>query len=685
MKTTTNYGFKQPEGTDIVNIDDISDNFGSVDTEIKKANDKVVAHEGKGGSVHADVTTTTSGFMSAVDKVKLNGVATNANNYSHPTGDGNLHVPATGTSNNGKVLKVGSTAGSLAWGTLTSTDVGALATSHEGQGGTVHADVTTTVSGFMSAADKTKLNGIATGANKVESSTTNGNIKVNGTETNVYTHPTGTNPHGATKADIGLSNVTNDSQVKRSEMGVANGVSTLDANGVNKQPPISHASTGTSYGVADTSNYGHVKVGNGIAASSGTISVDVGDGVVLSGNSPNQKLVADVGTGLTLEGTSPNRKIALANSGVTAGTYEKVTVDAKGRVTSGGDLTASDIPNIPWSKITSGKPTTLEGYGITDGQQYALTQNNGVSKLQPDNFTDFNDIIDTGFYVLSNSSSGILNSPILIPSGQLIVTKRSADNTSIGQIFIVANSGDMYIRHSNAGTWSYWKKVLTDKDNVQQFALTNPNGSLKLATDDFDTMIETGIYKIHAGTKPANSPDFAPGDLYGHMIVTNDGVRTQTLTMSMYTQVYVFSRVYSGNPAKWSAWAQLSKAEKGAWTPEVTINGSVSGITYSGRSGWYVRSGDMVTVGCFLALTSRGTNAGEVKITGLPFTPDGDSYGILQSYGMGIATPTTGMARNGAKEIQIFVGFNTTGGWGKLQNTHLSNTTGIGLTITYRV
>lgn len=164
MKTTINYGFKQPEGTDIVNIDDISDNFGSVDTEIKKANDKVVAHEGKGGSVHADVTTTTSGFMSAADKVKLNGVATNANNYSHPTGDGNLHVPATGTSNSGKVLKAGATAGSLAWGTLTSTDVGALPTSHQGQGGSVHADVTTSASGFMSAGDKTKLNGIAAGA-----------------------------------------------------------------------------------------------------------------------------------------------------------------------------------------------------------------------------------------------------------------------------------------------------------------------------------------------------------------------------------------------------------------------------------------------------------------------------------------------------------------------------------------
>ncbi|MHB9027991.1 MAG: hypothetical protein ACYC9O_04435, partial [Candidatus Latescibacterota bacterium] len=34
---------------------------------------------------------------------------------SHPSSDGNLHVPATGTSNNNKVLTAGSTAGSLSW------------------------------------------------------------------------------------------------------------------------------------------------------------------------------------------------------------------------------------------------------------------------------------------------------------------------------------------------------------------------------------------------------------------------------------------------------------------------------------------------------------------------------------------------------------------------------------------
>ena len=39
------------------------------------------------------------------------------------------------------------------------------------------------------------------------------------------------NPHGVTKSQVGLGNVTNDAQVKRSEMGKAGGVATLDGTG----------------------------------------------------------------------------------------------------------------------------------------------------------------------------------------------------------------------------------------------------------------------------------------------------------------------------------------------------------------------------------------------------------------------------------------------------------------------
>ena len=49
--------------------------------------------------------------------------------YVHPTGDGNHHVPATGTSNNGKVLMAGSTAGSEYWKKLEKSDISDFPTS----------------------------------------------------------------------------------------------------------------------------------------------------------------------------------------------------------------------------------------------------------------------------------------------------------------------------------------------------------------------------------------------------------------------------------------------------------------------------------------------------------------------------------------------------------------------------
>jgi hypothetical protein len=54
------------------------------------------------------------------------------------------------------------------------------------------------------------------------------------------------------------------------------------------------------------------------------------------------------------------------NTAITAGTGTKVTYDAKGLVTSSTSLAATDIPNLSWTKITTDKPTTIQGYGITN-------------------------------------------------------------------------------------------------------------------------------------------------------------------------------------------------------------------------------------------------------------------------------------------------------------------------------
>ena len=58
-------------------------------------------------------TSSAAGLMSATDKAKLDGIANNANNYSHPTTSGNKHIPTGGSA--GQILRW-SADGTAVWG-----------------------------------------------------------------------------------------------------------------------------------------------------------------------------------------------------------------------------------------------------------------------------------------------------------------------------------------------------------------------------------------------------------------------------------------------------------------------------------------------------------------------------------------------------------------------------------------
>ena len=96
--------------------------------------------------------------------------------------------------------------------TIKKMSVPTVAASSNGSGGNA---------GMMTAAQAEKLAGISAGAQVNSITGVKGDSETNYRTGNV----------NITKANIGLGNVTDDAQVKRSEMGAANGVATLDANG----------------------------------------------------------------------------------------------------------------------------------------------------------------------------------------------------------------------------------------------------------------------------------------------------------------------------------------------------------------------------------------------------------------------------------------------------------------------
>ena len=107
---------------------------------------------------------------------------------------------------------------------------------------------------------------------------------------------------------------------------------------------------------ATNASKGVMQVGDGLVAAAGVVSVDTGDGVKLDATTKkvtlnlgggveidgNGKLGIKLGTNFEFDGTTSALK--LKETGVTAGTHTKVTVDAFGRVTAGANLAVADLP-----------------------------------------------------------------------------------------------------------------------------------------------------------------------------------------------------------------------------------------------------------------------------------------------------------------------------------------------------
>ncbi|MCE1202915.1 MAG: hypothetical protein LWX09_12555 [Bacteroidia bacterium] len=208
--------------------------------------------------------------------------------------------------------------------------------------------------------------------------------------------------HGHAINDIANLQTSLDAKLSTSLKGVANGLAELDATG--KVP----ASQLPSY-VDDVLEYANLAAfpGSGeqgkiytaidtnkIYRWSGSAYIEISP---TAGNADTATKLAtarsiastgDATWSVSFDGSANvSAALTLASSGVTAGTYPKVTVDAKGRVIAGASLAASDVPSLDAAKITSGsfdaaRIPSLDAAKITSGTfADARIPNLAISKI----------------------------------------------------------------------------------------------------------------------------------------------------------------------------------------------------------------------------------------------------------------------------------------------------------------
>lgn len=291
--------------------------------------------------------------------------------------------------------------------TATDTILGALGklqsqiTAHVGTGGAAHADATTSTAGFMAAADKTKLDGIATGATanaadaQLRDRATHTGTQAISTISGLQTALDGKEPAGTASASMTAHLAAADphSQYTTAAEAAAaapvqsvagrTGAVTIAAADITDSTAAGRAvltaanaaAQRTALGLAiGTDVQGYDADLQAIGALAGTAGLLRKTAANTWGLDTASYLTGNQAVSISGDATGSGATaitLTLANSGVSAGTYNDsatsvrpFTVDAKGRVTSIG--TAVTITPA-WASITS-KPTTLAGYGITDAQ-----------------------------------------------------------------------------------------------------------------------------------------------------------------------------------------------------------------------------------------------------------------------------------------------------------------------------
>lgn len=312
--------------------------------------------------------------------------------------------------------------------------------------------------------------------------------------------------------------------------------------------------------------------------------------------------------------------LTLANSGVTAGTYNNVatevrpfTVDAKGRVTGIG--TAVTIAPA-FSSITS-KPTTISGYGITD----AYTKTEVDSLVTGLDFKASVRVATTANITLSATQT---IDGVAVIAGDRVLVKNQSTGSQNG-IYVVAagawaRSADANVSAEvTAGMYVFVEEGTANADSG--WVLTT-NAPITLDTTALTFTQFNGLGQITAGaglTKTGNTLDVATASS-ARIVVNADSIDLATAgTAGTYRSVTTdaYGRVTAGtNPTTLSGYGITDAQPLDAdLTAIAALTGTSGFLKTNGAGTWSVDTATYLTGNQSITLSGDATGSGSTAIT----------------------------------------------------------------------
>ncbi|WP_144281433.1 beta strand repeat-containing protein [Chryseobacterium echinoideorum] len=140
-----------------------------------------------------------------------------------------------------------------------------------------------------------------------------------------------------------------------------------------------------------------------------------------------------------------------------------------------------------FNSLTS-KPTTLDGYGITD----SMFEDN----IRPVS-ADFDLYKTQGFYALGGN---LTNKPLNAGNyGNLLITQSATDR--FHQMYFDASLNEVYFRNGTgiSTTWGVWKRILTDASTIPYLPLTGGEltGALTIKPSNSGSVYEQDVITFH--------------------------------------------------------------------------------------------------------------------------------------------------------------------------------------------